>query len=162
MNKSKGWGLKTELIFLCIFVICLITAIFGLYRMGLLGNLNEALDPNPNDDVRVELRSSNKTNNSKKKVISNEFSYMDLENQMIEGAKTYILNTYNNELGLDTIIVKVSQLKELGLLNELKDEFDFSCSGYVDVFKEGEVIIYDPYLKCSQYITAGYIERRDD
>ena len=39
MNKN-GWGLRVELAFLLLFLICLLIATIGLHRMGLLGTDN--------------------------------------------------------------------------------------------------------------------------
>ena len=44
MNKN-GWGLRVELMFILLFLICLVMATIGLNQLGLLGNENVPVKP---------------------------------------------------------------------------------------------------------------------
>ena len=35
--KKNGWGLRVELLFILLFIVCLIIAVIGLNRMGVIG-----------------------------------------------------------------------------------------------------------------------------
>lgn len=175
MNKNRGWGLKTELIWIAVFVICLITALIGVFRMGFLSNLNEALNPNYYSNTNTSTNKTKKTLNSKSSIeidtstkpetsidSTSSFSYTLLESRVQDAAQLYVNDVYNNNLGLDTLIIKVSVLKSSGYIDSLNDGDDYPCSGYVEVNAIGDSIKYDPFIKCSNYETTGYIERRDE
>lgn len=138
LNK-KGWGLTNEIIFISIFVICLIIAFVGIYRLGFLGfGKNE---DKPNDT----------------------FSYEALEKKLQNGTRDYIKDEYNNELGLDTLIITANLLRTKGYLNNYVDENDKYCSGYCEVYlSEDDTIVFEPYVKCgSNYESKGYVSRKD-
>lgn len=152
MLNKNGWGILEAIVFLLIFAVCLLFSFWGLRRFGLV-----------DDNWQFISKSDNKTEDKKedKKEEEKKFSYSDLENNMVMSTKNYIKDFYNNNLGLDTLNIKVSQLQDNGYLGDLKDNKDRDCSGYVAVFLENEEIIYKPYLKCKKYETNGYEERKD-
>lgn len=168
---KKGWSLKTELIWLSVFVFCLIVAFIGIYRIGFLSSLNDILNPDYVNVKKIDktvngnygsTTNKNTVKTSNDSTMSSSFSYKSLEDKLSESAKNYIAEVYNEDIGLDTLIIKVSRLKENGYLSNFYDKNSVPCSGYVSVYKENETIKYDPYIKCYSYTTSGYIERRDD
>ncbi len=149
LNKN-GWGYLEFFVFLIIFVICLLISAFGLKQFGLI-----------DDDwrfVKFEDIGKDKEEEENKTV-----SYPKLREDMVSATMKYISKYYNNELGLDTLNIRVSQLKREGYISEFKDAKGNDCSGYVAVFKDDSgKIQYNPYLKCKDYQTTGYEERKDD
>lgn len=147
MLNKKGWGILEAIVFLIIFIVCLLFSFWGLKKLGLLGDDNQ-------------FKPSNEIKNEKEE--EKEFNYTDLENSIVISTKAYINDFYNNDLGLDTLNIKVSQLIDNGYIKEVKDENNKNCSGYVSVFKENNENIYKGYIKCKKYETNGYEERKDD
>lgn len=147
MNKH-GWGLSSELIFILIFIICLIIAVIGLKEFSLM----EEFNPN--------YYSNTNTNNDS---INKEYNYQELEVRLKNSTIDYINDVYNNDLGLDTLIIQSSLLRKMGYLNNYSDEDDKYCSGYCEVYlNENNEIIYEPYVKCGDYYESkGYVERKD-
>ena len=147
MNKH-GWGLSSELIFILIFIVCLIIAVIGLKEFSLM----EEFNPN--------YYSNTNTNNDS---INKEYNYQELEVRLKNSTIDYINDVYNNDLGLDTLIIQSSLLREMGYLNNYSDEDDKYCSGYCEVYlNENNEIIYEPYVKCGDYYESkGYVERKD-
>lgn len=148
LNKN-GWGYFEFFVFLIIFVICLIISFAGLRYVGLL-------DENWHF---VDFEEIGKEKEEEKK----PFSYADLREDMVDATMKYISKYYNNELGLDTLNIRVSQLKKEGLITEFKDNKGKDCSGYTAVYKDDNgKIQYNPYLKCENFETDGYEERKDE
>lgn len=147
MNKH-GWGLSSELIFILIFIICLIIAVIGLKEFSLM----EEFNPN--------YYSNTNTNNDS---INKVYNYQELEVRLKNSTIDYINDVYNNDLGLDTLIIQSSLLRKMGYLNNYSDEDDKYCSGYCEVYlNENNEIIYEPYVKCGDYYESkGYVERKD-
>lgn len=143
LNK-KGWGFVEFFAFLLIFIICLLMVAFGLKKFGLL------------DDEWHFIKDQSNTDTPK-------VTYSELREDMISATMKYINKYYNNELGEDTLNIRVSQLKKEGLLDTLRDDDGKKCSGYVSVYLNGQdKIQYDAYLKCKKYETTGYEARKDD
>ncbi len=153
MHNKNGWGIVEAIIFIIIFIICLLFSFWGLRRLGLV---DENLQFYPLDK-KNEAKEEKKEEKEEKK-----FSYQDLETKMTQATKKYISDFYDNELGLDTLNIRVSQLIDNGYLKELKDDKKKNCSGYVSVYVLNDETIYEPYLKCKKYETKGYQERKDD
>ncbi len=147
MNKN-GWGLSSELLFILIFVVCLVIAILGLRQLS----LTEEFNPN--------YHSNTDTNNG---ATEKEFNYQELEVRLKNSTIDYIRDVYNNELGLDTLIIQADLLRENGYLKNYSDEDDKYCTGYSEVYlNENNEIIYEPYVKCGDfYESQGYVERKD-
>lgn len=139
LNK-KGWGYAAFFSFILLFIICLIVVAVALRAHGLL-------------DENWSFKSiSNKE----------KTNYTLLENNVVEASKKYVGKYYNNELGLDTLYIKVNQLVSNNFIEEVKDN-DGTCSGYVSVYlNDRNNIVYEPYLKCKKYTTKGYNERHDN
>lgn len=147
MNKN-GWGLTNELIFILIFIICLVIVVIGLKKLSLLENFN------PN------YHSNTDTNNG---AVEKEYDYNSLEEKLRNSTIKYIEKEYNNQLGIDTLIIQSDTLREKGYLTDYSDENGKYCSGYCEVYiNENDVIEYKPYVKCDDlYETEGYVERKD-
>ena len=143
LNK-KGWGLGTFLIFIGIFILCLLFSAWGFRKVGLLDEDWHFVNLNDYFSGRIV-----------------EFDYGELENKMIDASKKYVNDFYNNKLGIDTLNVKVKTLVDSNYLEPLKDRKDRDCSGYVSVYNKNGKINYDPYLKCKRYKTSGYESRKD-
>lgn len=132
MNYN-GWGLRMELVFILVFLICLAFSTIGLNKMGLLGNSNT--DPS-------------------KEPISN-FNYENLEIKLYNATREYVNKEYSNDID-DETIVKLSTLYFRNYITKLYDENNNECSGYTRVRKVNENIIYNSYIKCDNYTTSGY------
>ena len=137
MNKN-GWGLRVELAFLLLFLICLLISTIGLHRMGLVGN----------DSPGVEEDFSQYTSGS------GNYSYDELENKVSEAARRYYYDKYPSG-SIDTIVVSVKTLKYNGYLSPIYDKRNKECSGYSKILTSGTVV---SYVKCSAYKTTGYSE----
>ena len=79
-------------------------------------------------------------------------SYEDIEDEMVDAAKSYY-ETRTNKLPKkeDSVIkVTVSTLIEAELLDEIVDPTDeeITCNGYVEVTKIGKEYSYTPFLTC--------------
>ena len=149
LNKN-GWGYAEFFAFLLVFIVCLVLTAWGLRKFGLLDENWHFVDLNNITD--------NNNNNNQPKV-----TYASLREDMVSATMKYISKYYDNKLGLDTLHIRVSQLKNEGLLGEFKDAEGNKCSGYVSVYLDDlNRIQYDAYLKCDDYVTSGYEARRDD
>ena len=135
MNKH-GWGLRVELAFLLLFLICLLIATIGLHRLGLLGTDNGVYtdDGYINDNVN--------------------FDYNSLEKKVTDAAEVYYKDHYPNGSD-DTIVVTTSKLKGGGYLDSIEDARGKECKGYAIVLKTKNIV---SYVKCSIYKTVGYNE----
>lgn len=151
LNKN-GWGFLEFFFFLIVFIVCLYVAFAGLKKLGLMDANNQFINNG----------STNNTTNNKKEE-KPIISYPSLEEKLVNGTKKYIEEYYNNNLGLDTLNIRASQLKTSGHLEKLEDTKGRACSGYVSVSKDVDgTIIYKPFLKCKEYETSGYEARKDD
>lgn len=143
--NNNGWGLVTFLIFILIFIFCLIFSAIGFRYLGLLDEDWHFVDFS--EIARVKEETENR--------------YKILEERMTNATKKYINDFYNNDLGIDTLNIKVSTLKDNGYIDNFTDSKDRECTGYTSVFKENAAIQYVPYLKCKRYTTKGYEKRKD-
>ena len=139
MNKN-GWTLVGELVALLIAVILLVYVIFGLNRMGLVRDMEEAI-PGVKPDLVIRGKQVN---------------YDTVENDLIDASKRYVADKYSNSFDGEALIIRVSQLTKNGYMSTIRDNKNKVCSGYVRVFNDGVNYIYSPYLKCSQYVSEGY------
>ena len=135
MNKN-GWGLRAELAFLLLFLVCILISTIGLHSLGLLG------DGGGKYDV------------SEYTIGSGNFDYDELENKVINAAKKYYNDRYPNG-NSDTVIVTIKTLKSNGYMNSIYDSRNKECSGYAKILNNGNCI---SYIKCSIYKTTGYSE----
>ena len=90
MNKH-GWGLRAELGFLLLFLVCILISTVGLHKFGLL--INQA----PNDDGFGSSSSIN-------------YDFDGLERKVVVAAKNYYNDRYPAGTS-DTIVVSVDTLK---------------------------------------------------
>ena len=98
MNKH-GWGLRVELAFLLLFLVCLIIASVGLSQFGLLTQEQEYSSPSE--------------------------SYYVLENEISTAAKKYYKKQYNEDNGSFTyeeVHLSVGDVLEGQFLYELKED----------------------------------------
>ena len=136
MNKN-GWGLRVELAFLLLFLVCLLIATVGLHRLGLLGNDNGVYT----DDSGYIEDSVN-------------YDYSSLEKKVTNAASEYYKDVYTSNYD-DTIVVSTSKLKDGGYLDSIKDARGKECKGYSMILKSGNIV---SYIRCSIYKTVGYNE----
>ena len=179
LNKN-GWGIIAFLIFILVFVVCLIGSAIGLRRLGLLDE-NYSFVPfseiAENREAMKAEREAKKAEREKKKAEEKarkeaeekekaekeRAAYSDIEDKMINAAKEYVNKYYENKLSEASLFLKVSTLKKYKYLDTIKDANNNECSGYVQVSKnDDESLSYTPYLKCKNYTTSGYEERKDD
>ncbi len=133
-NKKNGWGLRVELLFIAMFVVCILIAYIGLKSFGLIGG-----DKN---------ESGTNTDNTDK----SGFDYRQLELKAANAGKQYYLNNPQNMTG-DEFIVSVTTLKGGGYLSSLTDGNNKECNGYVKLLKTGNQVAY---ISCPDYKTEGY------
>lgn len=144
--NNNGWTVITVIVILLFFVLCLIIAFLGIEKLGLL---RKPMDLYYTEVVAEEPYVKN-------------FSYFDLENTLESSTKKYFNDVYNNEIYKDTIIINASTLKKNGYLDNFVDDKNNSCSGYTEVFMNSiNEIEYYAYIKCDNYKTEGYLERKD-
>lgn len=134
MNKH-GWGLRAELAFLLLFLVCILVSTIGLHRFGLL------INQSPNDNG---FGSSSTIN----------YDFDSLERRVVVAAKNYYNDKYPAG-NSDTIVVSVDTLKSNGYLSPLYDNKNKECKGYAMILKTGNCV---SYIKCSYYKTVGYSE----
>ena len=134
MNKN-GWGLRVELAFLLLFLICLLISIIGLHRLGLLGN-DGGVYRDRNGYIEDGVN----------------FNYNVLEEKVVNAAEKYYQDKYNGHTD-DTLIISTSTLKQSGYLDRIEDNRARECKGYATVLKTNNIV---SYIKCSFYKTAGY------
>jgi len=132
MNKN-GWGLRVELAFILLFLVCLLIATIGLSKFGLIGGEKEAYE------IHGDM-------------INDSFNYSTLENKLTTSANKYYSEKYPEGNG-DTIIVSSNILIANGYLSDLKDGDGKDCRGYSKVHSNGVIV---SYVKCSRYTTTGY------
>lgn len=132
MNKN-GWGLRAELGFLLLFLICLLTATIGLHKLGIFGS-------GDNGNSSIEL--------------VNKSDYSALEGKLVEASVNYYNNVYPKGSS-DTVIVTVDTLKSNGYLTPLYDKWGRECKGYTKILKTGTAV---SYIRCAMYKTTGYSE----
>lgn len=136
MNKH-GWGLRVELAFLLLFLVCIIISTIGLHKLGLLAT---------SDGGDMNLKEYTQD--------SGAFDYDSLEAKVSSAARNYYNNNYPDG-SLDTVIVSVSTLKRNGYLTPIYDSRNKECSGYAKILNTGTCV---SYIKCSLYKTVGYNE----
>ena len=161
--NNNGWGIASFLIFIAVFVICLIVSAIGFRKAGLLDENYHFVELSQIKENREEMKKEKEEREAEEKRTLKE-TYSSLEDKMVEAAKGYVAKYYDNKLTGDaSLFLKVSVLKNYKYLDSLKDSNDKDCSGYVAVSKnEDESLSYTPYLKCKKYTTEGYEERKDD
>ena len=134
MNKN-GWGLRAELGFLLLFLICILIATIGLHSLGLTKDKEGAY---------VDLGEYTKGNGT--------YDYSALELKVADAAKKYYVDRYPNGT-TDTIVVSIDTLKNNGYMSSIYDGRNKECKGYAKILKTGNAV---GYIKCSIYVTTGY------
>ncbi|MEG2457478.1 MAG: hypothetical protein RSB41_01125 [Bacilli bacterium] len=165
LNKS-GKSFVFQMVFLMIFVFCILLTTAGLYKLDLLdvNKVNKFLNPNYYSNTNtVNPDYMEDSEIAETPVKTNKKNYDVLENELVLKSEEYVKNIYKNNLGLDTLIITVSNLKSNNYMSDLIDYKGSSCSGYTEVYKdESGNIKYSPYIKCKRYKTKGYLERKDN
>lgn len=91
---------------------------------------------------------------------SSKETYQNTEHEITEAAKNYVDNHYDNQLEIgDSDYVTIKTLISAGLIDEVIDPKNkkTTCTGYVNFYKKGIDITYEPYIKCGlNYHTKGY------
>lgn len=135
MNKH-GWGLRAELAFVLLFLICIVISTIGLYRLGLLKNAAGYYDDS-NGYIKDNVN----------------YDYDSLEKKLVDAASKYYSDKYKSNN--DTIVVTSRTLIDSGYLSPMYDSRNKECNGYAIILKNGNIV---SYIKCSIYKTAGYSE----
>lgn len=131
MNKN-GWGLRAELGFVLLFLVCILFSTIGLQKMGLFGG-----------EESEWSRPNNTTGN---------YNYTSLENTVVNAARRYYEAKYPSGLN-DNVVVSVNTLKANGYMSPIYDSRNRECKGYAMILSSGTVV---SYIKCPLYKTPGY------
>ena len=142
--KKNGWGLRVELLFIILFVVCILFAFIGLHGFGLFGG-------NENDDEGKVNNPDSGSNNNNNNNNNSGFNYKELEQKAADAGKQYYEN--NKENITDDEIVTFLALTSGGYLQTLSDEDNKECTGYVILLKNGNQVAY---VNCPKYKTEGY------
>lgn len=145
--KSKhGWGVATEIIFIFLFICCLLYAVFYMNKLGILKP----------EQYYTDNETEEKNNGSV------DSTYKDIEDDLKASARLYINKEYG-EVGKDTLIISHAKLKDFGYIDDIQDpdRSNKTCSGYVEVENVDGKISYYPYINCYKYHTDGYVKRKD-
>lgn len=82
--------------------------------------------------------------------------YANLETKLASAAKRYVLE---NNVSIDNeITIKYDVLRNMGYINDLVDEYNNNCTGYVLVTKIDFVNNYKAYISCNNYKTENLIQ----
>ena len=104
MKKKNGWGFLEFFFFLGLFIVCLLVTAYALRKVGLL-----------NEDWKfVDFYDKGKDSNE-----SDIYKYSDIETKLIDSTKKYIKDFYNNNLGVDTLNIKISSLINNNYISEM-------------------------------------------
>lgn len=131
--KNNGWGLRMELVFVLMFLVCLCVSTILLNKVGLIGPNGENVSA----------------------------TYKSLENRMVEASKKYVIEYYEGSRIDSTKIIRYRTLLNSNYITELKDSNGNECSGYVVVEKVNNSLIYTPYIYCTKYKSSGYDNTKD-
>ena len=146
-ENKKGWGLATMIVFMSIllaFLLVTVIMVYNFYRYSEVVKNNTETSA-PVDNVKSE----------QEKLVQ---KYRLYENRLKRNAITYIYSYYQNidEAGQK---ITMEEMVNKNIMNILTDpEDDTPCTGYAIVKLENDKIVSTPYLKCSNYISAGYDE----
>ncbi|MDD3187754.1 MAG: hypothetical protein PHD02_04740 [Bacilli bacterium] len=129
--NSEGWGLRIMLFFCACLMFALIVS---------ASILNTSFKHNTSKDIEVTA-----------------VTYYDLEVRMVNAAKNYIYDNYN-DISKATIPISLSTLINNNYIGPINDpDTKENCSGYVIFTKDKNNTQYDPYLRCgTMYKTNGY------
>ena len=154
MLKKSGKGLITELIYLLVFCICLVVSVVLTNQLGLIKDLNDAL--NPVDDNTKE-KIENKIN---KITIKSTKNYSQMEYEIKDVSKKYVKDNYSEIPS--TLIIRISTLIENEYLDNVYDAYENKCTGYTTCTKGLFFYKYKTYLKCGDsYQTKNYDAKKD-
>ena len=131
MLNKRGWGLKEMLVLSGILVLFLIIAIYYIFTFY------------------QEMGREVTTN-----------YYHDLEQDLVEHAKVYVEDYYDDTLNSDGITITRSILRAYDLDVLLEDRNGKVCSGYVVANKTHGEEEYHAYISCPDYTTEGYEDWR--
>ena len=93
----------------------------------------------------------------KDSIPTTEYNYVNAEKSLKDAAKEYYADTFKeSEVGeISFMTISYSLLKDKNYIESLNANNE-NCDGYVTVRNQKNGIIYDPYIKCENYITEGY------
>ena len=131
MLNKHGWGLKEMLVLSGILVLFLIIAIYYIFTLY--------------QEMGREVTAS---------------YYYDLENDLVESAKVYVKDYYDQDLNSEGVTITRSILRAYDLDVSLKDSNNKACSGYVIADKTHGEEHYKAYISCPNYTTDGYEDWR--
>lgn len=80
--------------------------------------------------------------------------YKNLENLLVEKAKTYTATDFNFPLNREEIIITFKEMKNAGIIKNLEIE-NQKCDGYV-IMTFNNVTEYKGYVKCDKYKTHNF------
>lgn len=152
--NNRGWGLGSIIAGIGVFALALLIVVV------LVHNGVQELEPgyDQNSDLNGEYDEGNKE--------QQDYDYSALENKVINAAREYANQKYNDNFDEDTLVtVTLKKLEKENLLDSIYDLKDKrkKCSGYISFSKKNNKFDFQPFLKCGKnYETEGYEERFDD
>lgn len=144
--NNNGWGLRVAILFIMLFIFCLLFSVTMIKKWGLESN-----------DMIID----NKSNSTEKKTdeVSDEY-YVDLETSVYEAIQQYINDNPKVIENKTNEVVNIKKLISFGYLQSLTDENNKQCSGYVEITND-TAVTYNAYIKCNKYSTSGYDAGKD-
>ena len=88
----------------------------------------------------------------------NEY-YDELETTVYDATKEYVNDNPKLIEKKDYFKLNIDTLIKNGYIVNFEDGYGEECSGYVDINNDGNTT-YSVYIKCSEYETIGYDERK--
>ncbi len=146
-QKQKGWGLATMIVFMSILLAFLLLTVIMVY------NFNRYKDTVIDSQNNKEQQEPNINNTTIQK---NLRKYRSYESRIKQDAITYVYTYYIDLNSGEAKITVEDMVKEKIMDNLIDPEDDSVCTGYALVKVEDGKIISTPYLKCDNYISAGY------
>ena len=126
--NNKGWGLGVFLVFIGVFFVAIILVTYVANKNGMGSGTNYYFENN---------------NTLLKK-------YKEYETIIKERAIVYQEQNYSFIDDGDIFYVNINKL-------DVSDTIKSDCDGYAKIGKENGIYIYEPYLKCGNYTSNGYL-----
>ena len=149
--NNKGFGLQEFLVFIGIFMFCLVAA--AIYGRAKFSSDDDSVTTNVNNTTSyIEPSLDELTPVDIENTSNNYTGYEELENKLLASSKHYDFNKEKN------IVISFKEIKDSNLIDNLLDPNDDTmCDGYVTYDSEKEE--YKPYIICgNNYKTSGFEE----
>lgn len=150
--NNNGWGYRDMIIYTCIILFALIFVAFSIsaFYDNLMEDINSDRNNTPvvNEPVEEKVPSQN--------VVTDSDYYIIQENKLKNATLDYV-SKYSYELSESILTVSIDTLVSLGFMDPIYDQTGtYECSGYSNVYINGDDYGIVPYISCSNYVTSGY------